>query len=102
MDYTSLYTIYGEALEMVHTRLEIDEALDIITIMYLQEISIKMLDETKDNPVEALNKLVGFFEEKLSQNGKRYDKAAIKFYLITETIKCNVFPNERSEYNGDQ
>lgn len=101
-DYTSLYTIYGDALEMVHTILEIDEALDIITIMYLQDISIKILDETKNNPVEALNKLVEFFEERLSKNGKKYDRAAIKFYLINETIKCNVFPNERSEYNVDK
>lgn len=101
-DYTSLYTIYGDALEMVHTILEIDEALDIITIMYLQDISIKILDETKNNPVEALNKLVEFFEERLSKNGKRYDRASIKFYLINETIKCNVFPNERSEYNVDK
>lgn len=47
---------------MGHTILEIDEALDIITIMYLQDISIKILDETKNNSVEELNKLVEFEE----------------------------------------
>ena len=76
--------------------------LDIITIMYLQDISIEILEEAKNNPVEALNKLVEFFEERLSENGKQYDRAAIKFYLVNETIKCNVFPNERGEYNVDK
>ena len=52
--------------------------------------------------MEALNKLVNFFEIKLGKNGKKYDKAAIKFYLINELIKCNVFPNERSEYDGSE
>lgn len=101
-NYLTLYTLYGEALNMVYTTLEIDEAQDLITVMYLQDISIKKLDEASNNPVNALEKLVDYFEEKLSQNGKKYDKAAIKFYLVNELIKCNVFPNERSDYNDDK
>lgn len=101
-DYTTLYTLYGEALDLVHSTLEIDEAQDLITIMYLQDISIKMLDESLNDPVEALKKLVDYFEEKLSLNGTKYDRAAIKFYLVNEMIKCNVFPNERGSYNDDK
>ncbi|SDI55288.1 SMEK domain-containing protein [Desulfosporosinus hippei] len=101
-NYMTLYTIYGEALSMVYTMIEIDEAQDLITVMYLQDISIKKLDEASNDPVKALEMLVNYFEEKLSQNGKKYDKAAIKFYLINELIKCNVFPNERSDYNDDK
>ena len=101
-NYLTLYTLYGEALNMVYTTLEIDEAQDLITVMYLQDISIQKLDEASNNPVNALEKLVDYFEEKLSQNGKKYDKAAIKFYLVNELIKCNVFPNERSDYNDDK
>ena len=48
----------------------------------------------------ALNKLVIYFETKLSANGKKYDRSAIKFYLVNEMIKCRVFPNERSEYDA--
>lgn len=62
--------------------------------MILQDISMQFLDETDDNPIKALNKLVGYFEAKLSVNGKKYDRAAIKFYLVNEMIKCRVFPNE--------
>ncbi|MDD6467030.1 MAG: SMEK domain-containing protein [Erysipelotrichaceae bacterium] len=96
-DYTQLVCIYGDAIDVVYDRLEIDEAQDTIIMMYLQDISIQYLDKTHDNPIEALNELVNYFSEELSKNGKKYDKAAIKFYLIYEMIKCNVFPNERGE-----
>lgn len=51
-----------------------------------------------NNPTKALDTLVEYFENKLSTNGKKYDRMAIKFYLVNEMIKCSVFPNERSEY----
>lgn len=99
-EYKTLYTIYGEALNIVNETLGIDEAQDIIIMFYLQDISIQFLEEEHDNPIVALNKLVIYFEEKLSTNGKKYDRSAIKFYLINEMIKCRVFPNERSEYDA--
>ena len=95
-EYTTLYTIYGEALNIVNETLGIDEAQDIIIMFYLQDISVQFLEEEHDNPIAALNKLVTYFEEKLSINGKKYDRSAIKFYLVNEMIKCRVFPNERS------
>lgn len=99
-EYTTLYTIYGEALNIVNETLGIDEAQDIIIMFYLQDISVQFLEEEYDNPIAALNKLVTYFEEKLSINGKKYDRSAIKFYLVNEMIKCRVFPNERSEYDA--
>lgn len=99
-EYTTLYTLYGDAIETINETIGIDEAQDIIIMFYLQDISMEFLDETNDNPIKALNKLVGYFEDKLSVNGKKYDRAAIKFYLVNEMIKCRVFPNERDEYNG--
>ena len=99
-EYTTIYTIYGEALNIVNETLGIDEAQDIIIMFYLQDISVQFLEEEHDNPIAALNKLVTYFEEKLSINGKKYDRSAIKFYLVNEMIKCRVFPNERSEYDA--
>lgn len=99
MEYTTLYSIYGDALDVVNDTLGIDEAQDIIIMFYLQDISVQFLDEAGDNPVIALNRLVTYFAERLSVNGKKYDRAAIKFYLVNEMIKCRVFPNERSEYD---
>lgn len=99
-EFTTLYMIYGNSLSTVEETLGTDEAQDIIIMLYLQDISIRYLDETQNDPIKALDMLVTYFEEKLSTNGKQYDRAAIKFYLINEMIKCRVFPNERSEYNG--
>ena len=99
-EYTTIYKIYGEALNIVNETLGIDEAQDIIIMFYLQDISVQFLEEEHDNPIAALNKLVTYFEEKLSINGKKYDRSAIKFYLVNEMIKCRVFPNERSEYDA--
>lgn len=101
-EYTTLYTIYGDAIDTINETIGIDEAQDIIIMFYLQDISIQFLDEAKDDPVNALNKLVAYFEDKLSGNGKKYDKAAIKFYLVNEMIKCRIFPNERNEYNDSK
>lgn len=99
MEYTTLFTIYGEALQIVNDTLGIDEAQDIITMFYLQDISMQYLDVAQEDPINALNSLVTYFDGKLSANGKKYDRTAIKFYLINEMIKCRVFPNERSEYD---
>ena len=101
-EYTSLYTVYGDALDIIYDTLGIDNAQDLVKIMYLQDISIKYLEDTKDDPVDALNRLVIYFEDKLSINGKKYDRSAIKFYLVDEIIKCNVFPNERGEYDANK
>lgn len=100
--YTELLGIYGTALVQIESIRGIDEGEEIIIRMYLQDLSIKYLEEAQDDPMEALNKLVNFFEMKLGKKGKKYDKAAIKFYLINELIKCNVFPNERSEYDDSE
>lgn len=86
----------------MHFRVHVHFLADIILVFYLQDISMHFLDETNDNPIKALNKLVDYFEDKLSVNGKKYDRAAIKFYLINEMIKCRIFPNEREEYNGSK
>ena len=97
--YTTLFGIYGSALTEIENTIGSDDAQDLITMMYLQDLSIDYLNKSNDDPLEALNSLVAFFETKLRNNGKKHDNAAIKFYLINEMIKCNVFPNEEDEYN---
>jgi hypothetical protein len=95
--YKTLLGVYGSALNEIENMYDNDEAQDLIMMMYLQDISIQYLDAANNDPIEALNALVQFFEDKLSENGKKYDRMAIKFYLINEMIKCSVFPNERKE-----
>ena len=92
--YKTLLAVYGTALNTVETVRGSDDAQDIITMLYLRDLSVRFLDEAENDPVKALNALVDFFEKKLGRNGKKYDSMAIKFYLINEMIKCSVFPNE--------
>ncbi len=96
-EYTSLYVIYGDAVERVKNELFNDQAQQIITVLFLQDISVQFLDKNENDPLKALNALVEYFQEKLSKNRKKYDRSAIRFYLVNELIKCNVFPNERCD-----
>lgn len=95
--YMNLLPIYEPALTEIEQTKEIDNAQEIITKIYLQDLSIEYLDNAGNDPIKALNNLVSFFQNKLEGNGKEYDRAAIKFYLIHEMIKCNIFPNEAGE-----
>ncbi len=96
--YVDLLTVYGNALLEVENS-KGDEAQDIITRIYLQDISVQFLDGTNNNPLHALDQLTDFFKDKMSVSGKTYDRSAIKFYLVDKMIKCSVFPNERGGYN---
>lgn len=73
--------------------------LDKITIgkvtAYLKRESRRMLRENDNNPMQALDKLTDFFEEALKvQKDSIFDRNAIRYYLIGEIPKCNVFPND--------
>ena len=100
--YTMLLGIYGSALVEIEEKWQNDEVQDLVTMLYLQDISIQYLDAAGNNPVKALDSLVGYFSTKLGQNGKKYDRMAIKFYLVNKMIQCCVFPNERGEYNDSK
>lgn len=90
--YQSLYTIYFSALTKARER--IDTVNAFIISSYLKDESDIYLNQANNNPKEALNQLVEFFHTKLSENGFiAFNKQAIRFYLLDEMIKCNVFPN---------
>lgn len=95
--YCKLYITYGTVLAEIEKNRESDDAQDLVAMMYLEEKSIYFLDESNNNPINALNALADFFEEKISKNGRKYDRMAIEFYLLDRMIKCSVFPNETGE-----
>lgn len=61
--------------------------------IFLQNKSNEFLNRANGNPEIALDNLVIFFEENMGNSGRQYDVMAIRFYLIDELIKCNIFPN---------
>ncbi|HFK5581698.1 TPA: SMEK domain-containing protein, partial [Elizabethkingia anophelis] len=89
--YTDLYTVYQQPL--IEAKEGIDAVKAIKISSYLKDESNKILTTENNNPRTALEKLVESFHNKLSENGIKFDKIAIKFYLLDELINCNVFPN---------
>ena len=90
--YADLLSRYQKPL--IEAKIKIDTVDAAIISDFLRDESDLCLTREKDNPKLALAALVDFFYEKLSENGMRFDKQAIKFYFLDELINCNVFPNK--------
>jgi hypothetical protein len=90
--YSELYAKYNGALIEATSKIDSVEA-EIISD-FLKDESDIILTKENNNPKLALHSLVELFYGKLSSNGVTFDKQAIKFYLLDELIKCNVFPNK--------
>lgn len=90
--YQNLFSRYNNAL--LEARNKIDTVDATIISDFLRDESDLVLTREKNNPKLALAKLVEMFYEKLSENGVKFDKQAIKYYLLDELIICNVFPNK--------
>ena len=63
-------------------------------VIFLKQISRRFLRENNNDPIVSLDKLTDYLEDKLKKANKNFDHSAIRYYLITEIPKCNVFPNE--------
>lgn len=90
--YSELYAKYNGALVQATSKIDGVEA-EIISD-FLKDESDIVLTKENNNPKLALYSLVEMLYGKLSSNGVKFDKQAIKFYLLDELIKCNVFPNK--------
>jgi hypothetical protein len=51
------------------------------------------LTESDGNPRQALEQVVRHFASLLARQSVDYDESAIRFFLLDQTIACNVFPN---------
>jgi len=90
--YGSLYSVYNSALIKANEKM--DGIMAIIISSYLKDESDLLLNKNNNDPKAALAELVEYFYNKLSTNGfDKFDKQAIRYYLLDEMIKCNVFPN---------
>lgn len=93
MLYRQMVGLYEGSVRQAHVTLGLDEVKSHVISVYLMDISVDFLDKADGDPKKALDMLTIYFEEKISASGLEFDKMAIKYYLISETIKCNVFPN---------
>ena len=98
--YQNLVSLYESSVHEANIRLCFDDAKELSIGIYLMDISDNYLQKANGNAKEALENLVDFFSVELGKSGKRYDKMAIKYYLVKQIIICNVFPNIEGEWYG--
>ncbi len=91
--YAELYIDYKFALNIA------EDSSDITSVQvrkigtYLKDVSNKYLRSSNNNPEEALENLCEYFKSFFLKENLQFDEMAIKFYLIHQLIRCNVFPN---------
>lgn len=80
-------------------RSEVDDklGLDSVKIQFIRDFlrmkSDDLLTQTNGDPEKALANLTDYLAIEIGKNGKKHDHQAIRFYILDELIKCNVFPN---------
>ena len=87
------YAMYGNAIKEAENAI----GTDLITTSkrrgFLMQMSNRKLRDNENNPIKALDSLTDYFENILRESSLNYDYNAIRFYLISEIPKCNIFPN---------
>jgi hypothetical protein len=93
MLYSELLLDYGHALSTVESSGDVSSVKIRRVGIYLKDVSNRYLISAKNDPQSALDNLTEYFSSFFKKDGLCYDEMAIKFYLIHQIIKCNVFPN---------
>jgi predicted RNA-binding protein with RPS1 domain len=91
--YEERLSIYAGTLEEAKKSAGYDGLRAKKISLYLRDISDDYLTKNDNNPKEAIDALVAYFQNEISEINGIYDYQAIKFYLLDELIQCNVFPN---------
>ncbi|MFA6518605.1 MAG: hypothetical protein WCV93_03045 [Candidatus Shapirobacteria bacterium] len=86
--------MYSTAQKEAESVIGLDKIMIGKIVGFLKQISLRFLSENGSDPMVALNKLTDYFEDALKKVNKHYDHNAIRYYLIAEIPKCNVFPND--------
>lgn len=95
-EFKDLYTEYGEVLSDVRQHSELGQTKLRRLGIYLKNYSDQVLTDCAGDPKEALKKLVQELESLLRNRINYYDVTAIRFFLIDELLRCNVFPNKEA------
>jgi hypothetical protein len=98
-EYQDLYVEYGLVLKDVLQQSDMGQARIRRLGLHLKMESDALLTEAKDDPRAALELLTQRYEDLLKKRGSQFDRTAIKFFLLDQLIKCNVFPNKVNEHD---
>lgn len=90
-EFTDLFATYCNSITESKSTFGLDGVRAKKISNFLKMISNRFLREANDAPIEALDKLTDYFENKLNSNGIKVDIGAIRYYLLDELIGCNIF-----------
>jgi len=93
-EFQDLYSEYGEVLSDVRQHSELGQTKLRRLGMYLKSYSDQILTDCNGDPKEALKQLTINLEDVIQSKVKDYDVTAIRFFLVDELLRCNVFPNK--------
>ncbi|APG62019.1 hypothetical protein LPB140_03400 [Sphingorhabdus lutea] len=93
-EFKELYTEYGDVLSDVFENEDLGQVRLRRLRLHLKKHSDQILTDCAGDAKKALENLVQNFEGRLVAERVEFDSSAIRFFLISELIKCNVFPNK--------
>lgn len=93
-EFQELFSEYGNVLKDVRSHADLGQVKLRRLSFHLKTYSDQVLSQCGGNPKLALAEIAEGFETQLAKCGTAYDKTAIRFFLIDELIRCNVFPNK--------
>ncbi len=93
-EFRDLYSEYGAVLADVREHADLGAVKIRRLRLHLRTLSDDVLSSCDGDPESALKALCEMFGSKISAANGLYDSSAIRFYLIDELIRCNVFPNK--------
>jgi hypothetical protein len=93
-EYADLYTEFGLVLTDVLKQSDMGQVRVRRLALHLKNESDTILTDQKNDPQKALEVLTDRYEKILKEKGSVFDRSAIRFFLIDQLIKCNVFPNK--------
>jgi hypothetical protein len=94
--YTDLYTEYGAVLSDVMGTADLGHAKIRRLGLYLMTFSDQKLSQNNGDAKLAIDALVDHYAGILANHAVEYEAAAIRFFIIDQLIKCNVFPNKEA------
>lgn len=95
-EFQDLYIEYGEVLSDVRQHSELGQTKLRRLGIYVKSYSDQVLTDCHGDPQIALKQLVQDLENLLKNKVRDYDVTAIRFFLIDELLRCNVFPNKEA------
>ncbi|KFL30601.1 hypothetical protein JP75_14025 [Devosia riboflavina] len=96
--FTDLHALYGATLAEVSGQSDIGHGRMLKLQIYLTNWSDRVLQECVGNPEQALETMVMRIMEKMGDGTAGFDESAVRFYLIDQLIRCNVFPNKTAAH----